>query len=92
MSKFLLCLPVSVCQSAHFSKWEPILTSQQFSMPVSPRQGRVLYVPVSACQVSAFFKILTCQQVSIAVNSSHERVFIMSASFSMSVTARVVVC
>lgn len=92
MSKFLLCLPVSVCQSAHFSKWEPILTSQQFSMPVSPRHERVLYVPVSACQVSAFFKILTYQQVSIAVNSSHERVFIMSASFSMSVTARFMVC
>ena len=88
MREFSLYLPVSVCQSAHFSKWEPILTCQQVSMPVSPRHERVLYVSVSACQVSPFVKILTCQQVSIAVNPSHERVFIMSASFSMSETAR----
>ena len=92
MSKFLLSLPVSACQSAHFAKCQPTLTCQQVSIPVSPRHERVLYVPVSACQVSAFFKILTCQQVSIAVNSSHERVFIMSGSFSMSVTARFIVC
>ena len=58
MSKFLLCLHVSVCQSAHFSKWEPILTCQQVSIPVSPSHEQVFIMSARfSMSVSPFFKM-----------------------------------
>ena len=58
MSKFLLRLPVSVCQSAHFSKWEPILTCQQVSIPVSPSHEQVFIMSARfSMSVSPFFKM-----------------------------------
>ena len=68
---------------ANFNKSVSQYTSQSKSWP------SFYCLPVSACQSAHFAKCqptLTCHQVSIPVSPSHEQVFIMSASFSMSVS------
>ena len=85
MSKFLLCLHVSVCQSAHFN-----MSAIQYASQSKTRAG---FICASFSMSSQpIFQNFNMSASRIAVNSSHERVFIMSASFSMSVTARFVVC